>query len=989
MAVPVVTQSMGARRRAATDRFGQGSFLNHHRSSRRRSSSRGGALAGIAMVVALVIPQAAFGSSAAFAVPVSAGELMPAAPVAEASVPAAASVAGALPAAGAPVSAATSALQPTIQYEDALAHAGDPNRFAPGDRVTVPFRPRSGDRWLVGGRPATSLPAGRASGQSMAASAGRLPVTIDRRAPVSIAGPSAAPTATAATKATGATPMSAAPASATGAQSTATPAAKAVVGSGSSLRRDVFGFLPYWELTDSSARIDNSLLSTIAYFSVGVDKSGNLVKTNSDGSVSTGWGGWTSAQLTNVMNVAHQAGTRVVLTLTMFAWSSSDAATQGSFLGNASARAKLAKAAAAAVRDRGADGINLDFEPIASGHAADFTALVRSIRTELDALAPGYQLTFDSTAQPGSYELENLTAAGAADAAFVMAYDFRSDGAANAGSIAPLNGPLYDINDTVRTYLARVPASKIVLGLPYYGRAWSTVSNALNAKTQSGTKYGSSTSVFYATAAGLAASNIRNYDPVERSPWLAYQRQNCSSTYGCVTSWRELYYDDAQSLGERYDLVNRVGLRGVGMWALGYDGTRPELYKALADKFLNDTTPPEAGILPLPPSQSIEAFPVTWTAIDDWSGVAAYDVQVSVDGGAWADWQPATTATSAIYQGSAGHGYAFRVSATDGKGNVGPWDVQNVFVATPVLAPGGFARAQTDGINVRAAPDPAAQRVGGLSSGTLVAITGGPVNAGGYTWYQVTEPITEWNPVATVLAGVWVAAGSATTVFLAPVPAPNTTLVAGGAAPSPPTAAVLSLAAQPAAGVVDWGDSVVLHAKFAAKGAGRAVQFEVSRDNATWSAIGSPVADASGNATFSYRPSDNRYYRATFAGSPDLLPGASSVARVVVRQVNLLRPSTLGRVKAIGRGTAMSFESTVRPSRSDLPTARVEFVVYRLVSGHWTKVLDRVVEADSAGVARLGYTFSTPASYYLRSQALPTTFNANSGWSPIQRYDVR
>ena len=243
--------------------------------------------------------------------------------------------------------------------------------------------------------------------------------------------------------------------------------------------------------------------------------------------------------------------------------------------------------------------------------------------------------------------------------------------------------------------------------------------------------------------------------------------------------------------------------------------------------------------------------------------------------------------------------------------------------------------------------------------------------------------------MASVLAGVWVAAGSASTAFLAPVPAPNTTLVAGSAAPPPPTAAILSLVTQPAAGVVNWGDSVVLHAKFAARGAGRLVQFEVSRDNVTWSAIGSPVADAAGNATLSYGPSDNRFYRATFAGSPDLLPGFSSTARVVVRQVNLLRPSTAGRVKAIGRGTAMAFESTVRPSRADLPAARVEFVVYRLVSGHWTKVLDRIVTADSAGVARLGYTFSTAASYYLRSQALPTTFNANSGWSPIQRYDVR
>ena len=42
------------------------------------------------------------------------------------------------------------------------------------------------------------------------------------------------------------------------------------------LRREVFGFLPYWELTDSSTRLDWEKLSTVAYFGVGADGTGNL-----------------------------------------------------------------------------------------------------------------------------------------------------------------------------------------------------------------------------------------------------------------------------------------------------------------------------------------------------------------------------------------------------------------------------------------------------------------------------------------------------------------------------------------------------------------------------------------------------------------------------------------------------------------------------------------------------------------------------------------
>src|SRR6476659_1029852 len=54
--------------------------------------------------------------------------------------------------------AAGSGLQPTIQYEEALAHASDRIAFAPGDRVKVPFAPRAGDRWQVGGVTPRILP---------------------------------------------------------------------------------------------------------------------------------------------------------------------------------------------------------------------------------------------------------------------------------------------------------------------------------------------------------------------------------------------------------------------------------------------------------------------------------------------------------------------------------------------------------------------------------------------------------------------------------------------------------------------------------------------------------------------------------------------------------------------------------------------------------------------------------------------------------------
>ena len=43
--------------------------------------------------------------------------------------------------------AAAAGLTPTIHWEDVQKHADDKISFTPGERATVGFKPRSGDRW--------------------------------------------------------------------------------------------------------------------------------------------------------------------------------------------------------------------------------------------------------------------------------------------------------------------------------------------------------------------------------------------------------------------------------------------------------------------------------------------------------------------------------------------------------------------------------------------------------------------------------------------------------------------------------------------------------------------------------------------------------------------------------------------------------------------------------------------------------------------------
>ena len=136
----------------------------------------------------------------------------------------------------------------------------------------MPFRPRASDHWAVGGprrdrsrRAVTAAPrCAQANGPH------EVPV---KGVDASIDQPVVDPALRTAPPLAVADPLTTA-----GATSTS-----AAVDPGG-LRREVFGFLPYWELNDSSTRLDWDKISTVAYFGSVPTANGNLQKHNSDGS---------------------------------------------------------------------------------------------------------------------------------------------------------------------------------------------------------------------------------------------------------------------------------------------------------------------------------------------------------------------------------------------------------------------------------------------------------------------------------------------------------------------------------------------------------------------------------------------------------------------------------------------------------------------------------------------------------------------------------
>jgi hypothetical protein len=317
---------------------------------------------------------------------------------------------------------------------------------------------------------------------------------------------------------------------------------------------EVFGFAPYWTLPDSGS-FDVADLTTLAYFSVDINGDGTP---NESG---PGWEGYESQDLVNLISRAHQAGDRVVLTVTCFSQSSLDQLTSSS-----AAATQLDSTLLSLVAAKNFDGVNLDFEGQGSADQTGLDTLVSGVSSALSGANSHWQLTMDTYASSagdpdGFYNIAGL--ARSVDAFFVMAYDM--DNPSAPSPTAPLSGAGFSDADALEQYTAVVPASKVILGVPYYGYDWPTTGPGMGAAAT-----GPPTPLSYSQV--LANGGPTYWDPTTQTAWTSYQVNGV---------WHQTWFDDPTSLALKATAANVAHIRGLGVWALGMDGNNPAMLAAL------------------------------------------------------------------------------------------------------------------------------------------------------------------------------------------------------------------------------------------------------------------------------------------------------------------------------------------------------------------------------------------------------------------------
>lgn len=325
------------------------------------------------------------------------------------------------------------------------------------------------------------------------------------------------------------------------------------------LSKVVFGWNPSWVGTAYTS-YNYNLLTHVAYFSYEID---------------TATGGYTtiySWNTTNLIPLAHSYGVKVVLTVTNFG-----SANNTKILSNPQKRQTLINTLLTLVQSRGADGVNIDFESVSGSQRANLVTFMTDLSYAFHTLIPGSHISIAAPAVDwnNSFDVSALNIV--CDLMLIMGYDYYWSGASNAGPCAPLqsNGfwGSYYVTNSVNWYLSNgASPSKLALGVPYYGYQWPTVDgNIKSATTGTGTAY------TYNSMKVRAQSYGRIWDSYSLTPWYKYNS----------SGWNQGWYDDSISLGLKYDLVNSLNLKGIGIWALSYDGANQELWNTISSKFGN------------------------------------------------------------------------------------------------------------------------------------------------------------------------------------------------------------------------------------------------------------------------------------------------------------------------------------------------------------------------------------------------------------------
>ncbi len=188
------------------------------------------------------------------------------------------------------------------------------------------------------------------------------------------------------------------------------------------------------------------------------------------------------------------------------------------------------------------DGLNIDMEQVPARDGEDFLSFVQELRQRLpDKILSVCVPARTRAVADDVYPYDRLAAI--CDRVFIMAYDLSWSGS-DPGPIASV-----DWGNRIASYAKKkIPAEKIVMGIPFYGRTWASEPTAQ--------------AWYYSGAMRIMKEHGETvYTYTGDIPHFVYD----ATVH--VTGW----FNDAHSVGKLAETYREAGISKVGFWRIGQE----------------------------------------------------------------------------------------------------------------------------------------------------------------------------------------------------------------------------------------------------------------------------------------------------------------------------------------------------------------------------------------------------------------------------------
>ena len=346
----------------------------------------------------------------------------------------------------------------------------------------------------------------------------------------------------------------------------------------------VYGYLPHFSLGRAIIRPE---LTHISYFGYFIASNGEFSK--AEGEPISAINAYSGERMQEFQALIAEQDQQLELTLIML-----NADDIAAFVTNKKAQDVLIQNMKLFVDTQPITGVNLDIEytgtltpAIRDGYASFVERFVREVRDPILTANPQarFQVTVAmyggaATSTDSFWDVERIGRV--VDGIVIMAYDFHQTSSTIAGPNAPLfGGSLHgvegewslDIMQSVAAFSRIVPADKLILAVPFYGRSWQISGTTLGAPTYPGS---GSSPTYGRIKEMIAEKNLEErWDPQSLVPYVIDKDAGIT---------RLTTYENPRSLAFKLDLVRQAGLKGIAIWALGYEDGQQDLWQIIRQK---------------------------------------------------------------------------------------------------------------------------------------------------------------------------------------------------------------------------------------------------------------------------------------------------------------------------------------------------------------------------------------------------------------------